>query len=131
MSMTGYAATLAGSTSGSITGLQEITPPSDTCDDVEVVTLGDTNALSAHIPAGTTGGPISVTLVSAKALYATLYALAKAKTLQTWTLTKTGYGAWAGSGFVSELGEFDIATNKEQTYRMVLTPATLFAFTAA
>jgi hypothetical protein len=129
--MTGYGATLVGSTSGAMSGIKEITPPGRTLDNVEVATLGDTNGQAAEIPGGVVGGPLSVTLVSGKTQYATLYTAAKAKTSQTWTLTKTGHGVWAGAGVITELSEFDIATGADQTYRMTITPATVFAFTPA
>jgi hypothetical protein len=263
MAICGYGTTLAGSSSGTLTGVESVTTPTDTLENIVAASLGDTNRIPTNIPGGLTGGamqarlsqtisgygatcvgassgamnaqsirigggstavinvkqlgdtnrvsnnipgelteaPITVVVVGDKtdedkchaaqlaqtveswvttgadgstwtgnghitsvsggslgtngvytftitiqptttwtfvagtsmSLYATLYTAWKAHTSQTWTAVAagSGFGTYAGSGFISSIGGIDLSTDKAQGFDVTFTPDTLFSFTKA
>jgi len=128
--MSGFSGTLAGSTSGSVTGIENITIGGLTLDRDLIRTIGDTNRVGEHVPLGVEEGDITVTINWNKTIYNALRNALLAQTSETWTLTDAGSSTHVGTGFVSKVGEVPLNATAHATFDVALTPATKWAFTA-
>jgi hypothetical protein len=130
MSITGYGLTLAGASTGSITGIKSISIAGLTVASDEIATVGDTNRVVENLPLGVREGPMTVTIKYVKALYATLRTAALALASEVWTLTDVESSTHVGSGFISGVGEKTLGTDGHATFTLTITPATKWVFTA-
>jgi hypothetical protein len=128
-SLTG--ATLSGSTTGSITGLQSATFGGLDVNDIEFSQAGDTNGITNHIPGTITEGPGTFTITYIKGIYNTLRTRALTRGTETWTYTKADGSTVVGTGFIKAVSSFDSDPSSEDTVTLVITPSTSWTFTAA
>lgn len=130
MSISGYSATLVGSTSGAITGIRSVSVGGVTLNFDEVRTVADTNRVSTHLPLGVAEGPMTVTLDYNKTIYNALRNAVLAQTSETWTLTDAGSSTEAGTGYVASVTDRLLGTEAAATLQATLMPATKWTFTA-
>jgi hypothetical protein len=123
--------TLVGSSSGSITGIENCQIGGLDVTKINYMTAGDTNALSNNIPGAGREGDMVLTIVYEKALQTTLRAKAKARTTETWTYTDAGGSTWSGTGFIQNVGGIDSDPESEDTFQLTLTPSSSWTFSAA
>ena len=95
MGISGYATTLTAATSGTMAGVQKITAPNNTVDNIKIATLGDTNHIAANLPGGATGGPMTATLAQAIVGYGATIAGVTTLALNTAKSIKIGGGTTA------------------------------------
>lgn len=130
MAINGYGLTLAGSTTGSITGIESITVGGLELDFDEIATVADTNRVVENLPGKVREGPLTVTIAYAKTLYNACRNAVLAQTSQTWTLTDSGSSTHAGTGYVQSVSGKNLDTNGHATFRLTIRPATKWTFTA-
>lgn len=130
MAISGYSATLAGSSSGSITQIESITVGGLNLGFDLIRTFGDTNRVGEHLPLGVEESPIEVTISYVKTLYNSLRNALLAQTSETWTLTDSGASTHVGTGYVASVSGKKLGTDGHAFYTVTLMPATKWAFTA-
>jgi len=129
MPLTGYEATLSGTTLGSLTGVKEIRIGGIEVSVVEIATLADVNRIPEKIPGKVNESPMEITFSYNKTVYATLRTAAKARTEDTFSLADAEASAHAGLGFVSKVGDLGLDTENDMVFTAILTPKTSWAFT--
>lgn len=130
MATTFTGATLIGSVSGTIGGVQSCSLGGLEINVINFAENDDTNGVTNNIPGTVTEGPMTCTVTYVKTLQTTLRAKALLRTTETWTLTDAGSSTWAGTGFISSVGGIDSDPDSEDTFSLVLTPSTKWTFTA-
>lgn len=130
MAITGFGATLVGSTTGAISDLKEVTVGGYTIAVISHNTLGSANRLGSNKRGGVTRGNIVATVEFDKTVYASLELAALTEANESWTLTDQEGNTWVGDGFLNDLGEVGNAQDSENTHTLEITPATDWAYTA-
>jgi hypothetical protein len=130
MAISGYGATLAGSTTGAITGIERLSVGGLTLNFDEVATVGDTNRVAEHVPLGVVEGPITLTIKYVKAIYNSLRNALLAQTSETWTLTDSASSTHVGSGTVASVSDEELGTGGHSVFQCTIMPATKWVFTA-
>ena len=130
MATSGYGATLAGASIGSITGIKDIRVGGLEMSVAEVATLSDTNRVPENVPTKVREMPIELTIAYVKTLYNTLRDAVKARTQDTFTLTDAGSSTHVGAGFVTGVGGLGLDTDNEMSYTATITPQTSWSFTS-
>jgi hypothetical protein len=130
MSISGYGLTLAGSVSGSITGVKSVSIGGLTVATDEIATVADTNRVVENLPLRVREAPMVVTIKYVKALYATLRTNLLTLASETWTLTDVESSTHVGTGYLTGASEKTLGTDGHAQFTLTITPATSWAFTA-
>lgn len=130
MAINGYGLTLAGSTTGSITGIEGISIGGIELEFDEIATVADTNRVVESLPGKVREGDMTVTIAYAKTLYGACRTAVLSQTLNTWTLTDSGGSTHVGAGYVKNVGGKNLDTNGHATFTLTIRPQTKWVFTA-
>ncbi len=128
--MSGFSGTLAGGTTGSITGIESISIGGLTLSHDLIRTIGDTNRVGEHLPMGVEEGNLEVVVNWNKTIYNACRNAVLGQTSETWTLTDAGSSTHIGTGYLTSVGAVELGTGAHATFRLTITPATKWAFTA-
>ena len=129
MANLGFGATLVGSVTGATTNLREVAIGGYDVNIVNYVTLDDRT--SKNIKGALTRGPITATIIYDKALYEAFESAAQSEDSETWTLTNEDGDSWAGTGFISSLGEVRQGADDVSIFDITITPDQDWDFTAS
>jgi hypothetical protein len=130
MALSGYSATLAGTSLGSLAGVEEITVGGLTVDFSEIKNLGDTNRIPENLPLAVREAPMEIRFTYDKTVMDTLRTAAKARTEDTFTLTDSGSSTHVGLGFIGAVGGQVLGTEGHSVFNVTLQPKTSWTFTA-
>jgi len=130
MAISGYSGTLAGSTTGAVSGIESISVGGVTLNFDEIATVADTNRVAEHLPLGVVEGPMTVTIRYVKAIYNSLRNAVLGQTSETWTLTDAGASTHVGTGIVASVSDLQLGTANHAVFTCTIMPTTKWAFTA-
>lgn len=131
MARTGSGTTLAGSTLGSVSGVQSVSVGGISLGMAELVELGQTNRVTENIPTVIRESPIEVTVTYAKAIYDSCRDQCIARTSDTFTLTDSESSTHVGSGYISNVSGTNEDAEGVAVFTLTLTPASSWTFTPA
>ncbi|MDX9780776.1 MAG: hypothetical protein RBT66_07040 [bacterium] len=130
MGQSGYGMTLAGGTTGSLSGVESVTIGGLELDFDEIATVADTNRIVENLPTKVREQPMEVTLKWNKTVYNACRTALLAQTDEEWTLTDAGSSTHIGNGFVRSVGSVNLDTDGHQRYTVSIQPKTSWAFSA-
>lgn len=137
--MLGKLGTIAGSTTGALSGLLEVSGGEGiTVDYVEdQPVLADASGLIAGAPGDHRWGPITATMkfdATYKAQYAALVTAAQnasaSSTTETWTLTPPTGSTSVFTGYVEKVGQYPMQRGEHIVYEVIFRPTSAVVFTA-
>lgn len=128
MATSGFDATLSGVSVGSVTGLLSLSFGARTVNTITYTTL-DSRA-AKHKEGGYEDGPLVAEIVYDKTLYDALQDNQEAHVGDTWTGTDADGDTFAGSGYITGIGEVVSNADNILVHSLEITPDTVWTHTA-
>lgn len=102
--ISGYGTTLSGATNSAVGQLRSISFPSLTVDDIDISNMDSEDAFKEFIPGMIDGGTVEFEAVYEEVATTTLFATAKARTAEVWTITFVDSAIFTFTGYINSLG---------------------------